>query len=111
MNTKTISQLKTTITSRLHGTTLNKISDFYTLCRDTAEVVLARIDLQETRRKATLANAVYDKVCDYSLPFQNLQLKFKMRMSTSQQQTQHSQVHGLVMFCFFVPCCVKQRMR
>ncbi len=68
MNTKTIGQLKSTITSRLHGTTLNKISDFYTLCRDTAEVVLARIDLQETRRKATLANAVYDKVCDYSLP-------------------------------------------
>ncbi len=65
---KTISQLKTTITSRLHGTTLNKISDFYTLCRDTAEVVLARIDLQETRRKASLANAVYDRVCDYSLP-------------------------------------------
>jgi len=65
---KTIAQLKTTITSRLHGTTLNKISDFYTLCRDTAEIVITRIDLQETRRKAALPNAVYDKVYDYSLP-------------------------------------------
>lgn len=68
MNTKTLAQLKSTITSRLHGTTLNKISDFYTLCRDTAEVVLARIDLQETRRKATMVNPVYDRVCDYALP-------------------------------------------
>lgn len=65
---KTIGQLKTTISSRLHGTTLNKLSDFYTLCRDTAEIVLARIDLQEARRRALLVNAVYDQVYDYQLP-------------------------------------------
>lgn len=65
---KTIAQLKTTISSRLHGTTLNKIGDFNTLCRDTAEIVLNRIDLQETRRKTQLVNAVYDRVTDYSLP-------------------------------------------
>lgn len=29
---------------------------------------MGRIDLQETRRKALLANAVYDKVTDYALP-------------------------------------------
>lgn len=65
---KTIAQLKTTITSRLHGTTLNKLSDFYTLCRDTAEQVLSRIDLQETVRRTLLTNAIYDRVYDYSLP-------------------------------------------
>ena len=65
---KTIGQLKTTIASRLHGTTLNKLSDFYTLCRDTAETVLPRIDLQETVRKVLLTNAVYDRIYDYSLP-------------------------------------------
>lgn len=65
---KTIGQIKTTITTKLHGTTLNKIGDFYTLCRDTAELVLARLDPQETSRKASLTNAVYDNVYDYSLP-------------------------------------------
>ena len=68
MATKTIGQLKTTITSRLHGTTLNKLSDFYTLCRDTAEQVMSRIDLMETNRRALLTNAIYDRVYDYSLP-------------------------------------------
>ncbi len=65
---KTIGQLKTTITSRLHGTTLNKLSDFYTLCRDTGEQVLSRIDLQETVRRTLLTNAIYDRVYDYTLP-------------------------------------------
>lgn len=65
---KTIGQLKTIITSRLHGTTLNKISDFYTICQDASEMVLSRIDPQETVRKALLANAVYDRVYDYQLP-------------------------------------------
>jgi len=65
---KTIGQLKTTITSRLHGTTLNKIGDFYTLCRDTAEMVINRLDLQETTRSTQLVNPVYDKVYDYALP-------------------------------------------
>jgi hypothetical protein len=65
---KTIGQLKTTITPRLHGTTLNKIGDFYTLCRDTAENMLSRIDPAETNRRTLLPNAVYDRVYDYSLP-------------------------------------------
>ena len=65
---RTISQIKTKITSRLHGTTLNKISDFYTICQDAAELMLARIDPVETTRKAGLTNAVYDNIYDYSLP-------------------------------------------
>lgn len=65
---KTIGQLKTTIISRLHGTTLNKLTDFYTLCRDTSEQVLSRIDLMETNRRTLLTNAIYDRVFDYSLP-------------------------------------------
>ncbi len=65
---KTIGQLKTTITSRLHGTTLNKLSDFYTLCRDVQENMLSRIDPAETVRRVLLANAVYDRVYDYAVP-------------------------------------------
>lgn len=65
---RTIAQVKTKITSRLHGTTLNKISDFYTICQDAAELMLSRIDPVETTRKTTLTNAVYDNVYDYSLP-------------------------------------------
>jgi len=65
---RTISQIKTKITSRLHGTTLNKISDFYTICQDAAELMLARIDPVETTRSAGLTNPVYDNVYDYALP-------------------------------------------
>jgi len=68
MATKTIAQLKTTIASRLHGTTLNKLTDFYTLCRDTSEQVSSRADLAETNRRTLLTNAIYDRVFDYSLP-------------------------------------------
>lgn len=65
---RTIGQVKTKITSGLHGTTLNKISDFYGLCEDAAELMLARIDPLETTRRASLVNAVYDNVNEYSLP-------------------------------------------
>lgn len=65
---RTLAQLKTKITSRLHGTTLNKISDFYTICEDAAEMVLGRIDPQETARQAALPSPVYDRVYDYALP-------------------------------------------
>ena len=65
---RTIAQVKTKITSRLHGTTLNKISDFYTICQDAAELMLSRIDPTETTRSASLTNPVYDEVYDYALP-------------------------------------------
>lgn len=65
---RTIAQIKTKITSRLHGTTLNKISDFYTICQDAAETMLLRVDPQETIRRTGLTNAVYDNVFEYSLP-------------------------------------------
>lgn len=82
---KTIAQLKTTIASRLHGTTLNKLSDFYTLCRDTQENMLSRIDPAETNRRALLTNAVYDKVYDYSLP-----TDFKAPSDLKKQNSQFS---------------------
>lgn len=65
---KTIGNIKTAITPRLHGTTLNKIGDFNLICKEAAELVVNRIDLQETRRRALLPNAVYDQVYDYALP-------------------------------------------
>jgi hypothetical protein len=65
---KTIGNIKSIISSRLHGTTLNKIGDFYLLCKEAGETVANRIDLQEARRRALLPNAVYDQVYDYALP-------------------------------------------
>jgi len=65
---KTIGNIKSVISSRLHGTSLNKIGDFNLLCKDTAEIILNRIDLQENIRQTTIPNAVYDQVYDYALP-------------------------------------------
>lgn len=65
---RTVGQLKSTIARKLHGTTLNKIGDFYTICRDAGELFLGRIDPQETARKAVLTNPVYDQVYDYAIP-------------------------------------------
>lgn len=65
---KTIGNIKTAITPRLHGTTLNKLGDFNLICKEASELVVNRIDLQETRRRALLPNAVYDQVYDYALP-------------------------------------------
>lgn len=68
MATKTIGNIKTAITPRLHGTTLNKLGDFNLICKEAAELMTSRIDLQEARRRALLPNAVYDQVYDYALP-------------------------------------------
>lgn len=68
MANKTIGNIKTAITPRLHGTSLNKLGDFNLICKEAAELVVNRIDLQETRRRALLPNAVYDQVYDYALP-------------------------------------------
>lgn len=68
MSTRTIAQIKTKIQSRLHGATLNQVSDFYTICQDAAEMMLSRIDPQETIRKTGLTNPVYDNTYDYALP-------------------------------------------
>lgn len=65
---KSIANIKTTISSRLHGTTLNKLGDFFLICKDASEIMTNRIDLQEARRRALLPNAIYDQVYDYSLP-------------------------------------------
>lgn len=65
---KTIANIKTTISSRLHGTTLNKLGDFFLICKDASEIMTNRIDLQEARRRALLPNAIYDQVYDYALP-------------------------------------------
>jgi len=65
---RTIGQIKSVIQRKLHGTTLNKIGDFNTICRDAGELVLARIDPQETARKANLPNPVYDQVYEYAIP-------------------------------------------
>jgi len=68
MANRTIAQVKTKINNKMHGTTIDDVTDFYSACQDAAEMMLSRIDPQETIRRASLANAVYDNVYDYAIP-------------------------------------------
>lgn len=64
----TIAQLKTDLTGRLHGTTLNKITGVYDLITRAARQLLLDLDPAETRREAQLSNALFDEVTDYVVP-------------------------------------------
>ncbi len=64
----TIQQFRDAVASKLHGTTLNKIGNFYGTLYEAAGNVLARIDPKETKRIAPLASHVYDKIYDYTAP-------------------------------------------
>jgi len=65
---RTIAELKTKIGGQIRGTTLNKINDFYGICEDAQELLLAKIKPKEVIRKTSITNAIYDRVTDYELP-------------------------------------------
>lgn len=60
----TISQLKTDLTGRLHGTTLNKVSGINALISSAARKVLLDCDPAETRRVTQFS--IYDGLLDYA---------------------------------------------
>lgn len=64
----TLADLKSAITLKMKGTSLNQITDFYGLIAGAGNRMMARIDLQECIRTATLSSPFYDDVEDYTLP-------------------------------------------
>lgn len=68
MLTITLAQLKSDITSKLKGTGLREVKDFYGTVAAAANRMVSRIDTQETRRTATLTTPFYDNVHSYALP-------------------------------------------
>lgn len=61
----TLAQLKADIISKMKGTSLREVKDFYGTAAAAADRMLARIDPDETRRTATLATPFWDNVNDY----------------------------------------------
>lgn len=64
----TLQTLKQELTGMLHGSTLNKVRNFYDLCKRASGNVLLKIDPAETRRIANLTNAIHDDIYDYTAP-------------------------------------------
>ena len=61
----TLAQLKSDIATKMKGTSIRQISDFYGLVFTAANRMLARIDTEETRRTMTLSTPFWDNVNDY----------------------------------------------
>lgn len=64
----TIADIKTRVASKIHGTSVNKIQDFYGLCHEAAGNLISKVDLKETIRISQITNALYDNVYDYVAP-------------------------------------------
>lgn len=64
----TIANLKTDLEGILHGTSLNKVRGVFPLINRGARDLLLDIDPQETKRRAQITNALYDRVYDYAVP-------------------------------------------
>lgn len=63
----TIAQLKNDIASKMKGTAITQLKDFYATASSAANRMLARIDTEETRRKSTITTPFVDNVNDYSI--------------------------------------------
>lgn len=63
-----ISDLKVSLASSLHGSTLNKLQDPYDTINRAARNCLLDVDFMCTKRVASIENALYDKVYDYACP-------------------------------------------
>ncbi len=65
---RTISDLQTDVSRKLHGTNINKIEGEFSLYDEAARSCLNDIDFFESQRVAQIANAIYTDVYDYALP-------------------------------------------
>lgn len=63
----TLAQIKSDIASKMKGTSLREISDFYGTVAGAANRMLARIDPQETIRTVTMTTPFFDNINDYAL--------------------------------------------
>lgn len=64
----TIQDLKSRVSSKMHGVNVDKVNDFYGLCFEAAGNFLLKIDPKETKRVTQIENALYDQVYDYVCP-------------------------------------------
>lgn len=64
----TLADLKSALSRKLHGTSINKIEGFYQLAAEAAGNLMAILDPEETRRISQITNAVHNSVYDYPLP-------------------------------------------
>ena len=64
----TVADVKTKIAGKLHGTSLTRVNDVYGILKEAAGKVVARIDPYNTKKRATIENAIYDKVYNYTAP-------------------------------------------
>ncbi len=64
----TIAEVKQRIASKIHGTSVSKIQDFYGLAFEAAGNLIGKIDIKETVRIEPITNAIYDRVYDYVAP-------------------------------------------
>lgn len=63
-----ISDIKSDLQRKLHGTSLAKLSDVNSLIWEAGKEVIARIDPQEMIQIENIENAIYDSVFDYTAP-------------------------------------------
>lgn len=64
----TVAQFKSAASSKLHGANLNIVTGVNEKIYEAGQRLMLRIDPVTTRRKALLANALYDRVYDYQAP-------------------------------------------
>lgn len=67
MLTITLAQLKSDIASKMKGTSIREVKDFYGKASAAANRMLARIDTEETRRTVTMTTPFFDNINDYAL--------------------------------------------
>jgi len=65
---KTIAQIRSDISRKLHGTNINKIQGEFEIYAEASREVLNDIDFYETKRIQQITNNVYASVYDYTLP-------------------------------------------
>lgn len=63
-----VGQFFTRQTPKLHGTTVNKLSNKYELLEEAAANMLSRVDPTSIIRKARIDNAIYSMVYNYTAP-------------------------------------------
>lgn len=64
-----LTNIKNSISRKLHGTTVNQLTDFYGLCFDAAVKCQEDCDFEETRRTAQLTTPLYGQAAfDYACP-------------------------------------------
>jgi hypothetical protein len=65
---KTIADLRSDVSRKLHGTSINKVQGEYEVYNEGAREILNDIDFYETKRTQQITNAIYADVYDYTLP-------------------------------------------